>query len=299
MIVSASRRTDIPAYYFPWFLERLKKGEVLVRNPMNLHQVSRVLLNKESVDGIVFWSKYPAPMLKGLSELDPYPYYIQYTLNGYGKEMEGGLPDIWQRIGVFHALAERLGPERMIWRYDPILFSRDYTPVWHREKFKILADALAGSAGRCVISFMDMYRRIQKKMKELDARVPVQEEMLWIGEEFGRIAVDNGMEIQTCAEEIELEQFGIQKGACIDQELLSRLAGRPLRLKKDKNQREACGCAASVDIGCYDTCRSQCAYCYAVCGKRTRTERLLLYDKDSPFLCGRKAPEDVVKTRLL
>ena len=145
MIISASRRTDIPAFYWEWFQKRLQEQYVLVRNPLNLHQVSRISLRPEVVDGLVFWTKNPEPMLKQLSVLDAYAYYFQFTLNAYAADVEAALPPLAVRIEIFRQLAQKIGAERMIWRYDPILLSARYDLQYHAAVFEELAAQLADS----------------------------------------------------------------------------------------------------------------------------------------------------------
>lgn len=151
MIISASRRTDIPAFYWEWFQKRLQEQYVLVRNPLNLHQVSRISLRPEVVDGLVFWTKNPEPMLKQLSVLDAYAYYFQFTLNAYAADVEAALPPLAVRIEIFRQLAQKIGAERMIWRYDPILLSARYDLQYHAAVFEELAAQLAGSTKKCII----------------------------------------------------------------------------------------------------------------------------------------------------
>ena len=164
MIVSASRRTDIPAFYAPWFYNRLKEGYVLVPNPFNPRTVSRVGLTPDTVDCIVFWTKNPAPMLDGLERLRDYRYYFQFTLNPYGRDMERNLPALEARLGTFRRLAERIGPERVIWRYDPVLLGGAYDIRFHTGAFAALAAGLKGYTERCMIGFLDFYRHIRKVM---------------------------------------------------------------------------------------------------------------------------------------
>ena len=143
MIISASRRTDIPNYYSSWFLNRIREGFVLVRNPVNPHQVSRISLAPEAVDCIVFWTKNPEPMLERLGELKEYPFYFQFTLTPYGRDVEENVPHKKDRmIPVFKRLSQMIGGERVVWRYDPILFSGRYTPQYHLQVFKQIAEAL-------------------------------------------------------------------------------------------------------------------------------------------------------------
>lgn len=170
MILSASRRTDIPNYYSDWFLNRIREGFLYVRNPMNPRQVSRIELSPELVDCIVFWTKNPEPMLKRLGELDTYPYYFQFTLTGYGQDIEPGVPDKRKIvIPTFQQLSTSIGLNRVIWRYDPILFTPMYTPEYHLRAFSYIAEALKGFTNRCVISFVDRYAKNSKNLKQLGA----------------------------------------------------------------------------------------------------------------------------------
>ena len=163
MILSASRRTDIPTFYSEWFFNRIKEGFLYVRNPMNAHQISRIDLSPEVVDCIVFWTKNPIPMLPRLPELDAYKYYFQFTLTGYGKDMETNLPDKkGQLIPAFQELAGKIGKKRVIWRYDPIVFTKKYTPDYHIRAFTQIAEALDGCTEKCVISFVDIYAKNRK-----------------------------------------------------------------------------------------------------------------------------------------
>lgn len=143
MIVSASRRTDIPTFYSEWFYNRIKEGFLYVRNPMNAHQISRIDLSPDVVDCIVFWTKNPIPMLPRLDELAAYKYYFQFTLTGYGRDMEANLPDKKEKlIPAFKQLAEKIGKKRIIWRYDPIVFTKKYSPEYHIKAFTQIAEAL-------------------------------------------------------------------------------------------------------------------------------------------------------------
>lgn len=166
MILSASRRTDIPAFYSDWFYRRVKEGRVCVRNPLNPHQVSEIPITPEVVDCIVFWTKDPAPMLDRLEELGDYMYYSQYTLNAYDRRIEPRVPDMDQRLETFRRLAERLGKERVIWRYDPILLTGDLDPDYHARAFRRIAEELKGCTEKAVISFVDVYPARNKKALE-------------------------------------------------------------------------------------------------------------------------------------
>lgn len=163
MILSVSRRTDIPNYYSDWFYNRIREGYVYVRNPMNPHQISRIVLSPEIVDCIVFWTKNPEPMFERLEELSAYPYYFQFTLTGYGKEIECNIPHKKEKmIPIFQRLSEKIGSNRVVWRYDPILFTPIYTPEYHIRAFRQIATALSGYTNHCVISFVDTYAKTGK-----------------------------------------------------------------------------------------------------------------------------------------
>ncbi len=164
MIISASRRTDIPSYYSEWFFNRIKEGYVCVRNPMNIHQVGKIPLSPDVIDGIVFWTKNPTPMLNRLDEISQYNYYFQFTVNSYNTDIETNIPsknDVI--IPTFQKLSKQIGKNRVIWRYDPILINEKYTLEYHLTYFKMMADKLADYTEKCTISFIDIYRNIQKK----------------------------------------------------------------------------------------------------------------------------------------
>ena len=300
MIISASRRTDIPSYYSDWFFARLKEGYVCTRNPMNYHQVSRISLAEDVVDGIVFWTKNPVPMLDKLTSLDGYPYYFQFTLNSYGKDMEAGIPGKKDVIvPAFQKLSRIIGPERVIWRYDPIILTPAYTVEYHIHSFERLAKQLSGYTNKCVISFFDMYRHlgpISRSMRFL----PLDTEQIYeLAGRFADIARKYNLTLETCAEAIDLSLFGIRHGPCIDGDLLERIIGHPLSLSKDKNQREECGCMTSIDIGMYDSCVNGCMYCYANHSLGAVRKNIRSHDLGSPLLYGNIGPDDIIKDRVM
>ncbi len=298
MIVSASRRTDIPAYYSEWFLERLREGYVLVRNPMNPHQISRVRLDPEAVDGIVFWSKNPAPLLDRLDELKNYAYYFQFTVTGYGPEIEPGLPDKERSIiPTFQRLADRIGPDRVIWRYDPIFLSQTYSMEFHLRRFEALAEQLSAFTRKCTVSFLDLYRNTRRNLSALaltDFPSGLQERLAG---SLAEIAKRYGLCMDTCAEKIDLQKYNIAHARCIDGQLFSRLLGCPVEIGKDKNQRPECGCVESVDIGAYNTCRNGCRYCYANYLDACVHVNHAQHDPHAPLLIGKVGAEDRIAER--
>ncbi len=298
MILSVSRRTDIPNYYSDWFLNRIKEGYVYVRNPRNRHQVSKIWLSPETVDCIVFWTKNPGPMLPRLGELEGYPYYFQFTLTGYGKDMECNVPHKKDcMIPIFKELAEKIGQEKVVWRYDPIIFTDRYTPEYHLNAFRQIAESLRGHTSRCVISFLDMYAKIRKSMDSIRPYFPTESEMAAFGKKLAEIAGGSGINVMACAEKADLSAAGIGRSSCIDKELTERIVGCRLRAGKDRNQRAECGCMESIDVGMYNTCRNGCLYCYANDDTEKALRNWRLHDAASPLLCGELAKEDCVSER--
>ena len=263
MILSVSRRTDIPAFYSNWFYNKLKEGFVQVRNPFNRHQIRKVPLNKEAIDGLVFWTKNPEPMLPRLPELKNYVYYFQFSLNPYSQQIEPYVPPKKIIIETFKRLSDLIGRERMIWRYDPILLTDDIHTDYHLKYFEVIASKLKTYASTCVISFVDSYKKTEKAMRKIKGRELVEDEITTLAKPLAEIARANDFTLQTCAEKYDLDPCGIQHGSCIDKKLIETLTGTKIQVSKDKNQRATCGCVQSVDIGEYNTCKHGCAYCYA------------------------------------
>ena len=286
MIISCSRRSDIPAFYSDWFFNRIREGYVRVRNPMNPKQVRRISLAPADVDCLVFWTKDPAPMLRRLQLLKDFTFYFQFTLTPYDKSIEPHLPPKTGIVDTFLKLSEKIGHKKMIWRYDPILLSEGISIDYHTDHFGNMARQLSGHTEKCVISFIDMYRHINSRMAGLSVRTPNESEMRTLAQNIGRIARGFGIKVETCAEKINRDDSGIEHGKCIDDRLISRLNGTTLNIGKDKYQRELCGCVASVDIGEYDTCGHGCRYCYAnVTQKKIETNQSQ-HDNQSPLLVG-------------
>lgn len=298
MILSVSRRTDIPAFYSEWFFNRLKEGFLYVRNPMNAHQISQIDLSPELVDCIVFWTKNPGGMLGQLEELERYPCYFQFTLTGYGRDLEANLPDKRRvLIPCFQQLSRSVGKERVIWRYDPIALNERYTMDYHQRAFLAIADSLAGYTEKAVISFVDLYDKVRRNTKEQNLRDIADGEMVELAGRLVDIARQRGMAVESCAERIDLHSVGVEHGSCIDKGLIERLLGCPLKCGKDKNQRPECGCVESIDVGAYNTCRHGCRYCYANFNRTLVSQSAALYDPHSPLLCGTVGPEDKINRR--
>lgn len=298
MILSASRRTDIPNYYSDWFYQRIKEGYCYVRNPVNAHQISKISLSPEVVDCIVFWTKNPAPMMARLPELKDYRYYFQFTLTGYGRDIEPNVPHKKESvIPTFQSLSKEIGKEKVIWRYDPILFTEKYNMEYHLSAFAQIAEALCGYTDKCVISFVDIYAKNRKTMDRLRVQAFPEEKLKEFAGKLSRIAREHQMEIAACAEAMDLSDCGISPNRCIDKGQIEKIIGCKLSGGKDKNQRGECGCMESVEIGAYDTCKNGCLYCYANQSEAQVRSRAGLYDVNSPLLCGAVTEQDKITER--
>ncbi len=298
MILSVSRRTDVPNYYSDWFVNRIKEGFLYVRNPMNAHQVSRIDLSPQVIDCIVFWTKNPANMIDKLDFLQKYVYYFQFTLTGYGKDIEPNLPNKREElIPTFQKLSQKIGKEKVIWRYDPILVNERYTMDYHLKAFEEIASKLTGYTEKVIISFVDLYAKTKRNTRNLDIRELSKEEMLYLAEKLASIASKYSLTIESCAEQINLQEIGIQHGSCIDKGLIEKILGCKLTGEKDKNQRQECGCFESVEVGAYNTCLNGCKYCYANFNDDTVKENIKRYHPDSPILCGNITSDDKITDR--
>ncbi len=272
MIISASRRTDIPAFFGHWFAERVRAGWVDIKNPFNPKQVRRVSLLPEDVDAFVFWTKNPAPFRGLLDGLDRrgFCYYFQFTINAYDRDLEPNLPAMKERLETFFRLSDRLGPERVIWRYDPIVLSNRTPAEFHLKSFDGLSRALQGRTRRVVISLAEYYRKTNRRLRALEAD----------GVRFDRQAADRprtidllrrlrqaadarGIQMESCACAFDLSPAGIRPSACVDAQLIRALWGADVPSTGDPGQREHCRCAISRDIGTNSTCAHGCLYCYA------------------------------------
>ncbi len=294
MLLSVSRRTDIPARYAEWFMGRVRAGEVYTRNPRNPAQLTRVPLTPDVVDGIVFWSKDPAPLEPYLEELAAmgYAWYIQFTLTSYDGSIERGLRPKEAIEETFCRLAARFGAQRLVWRYDPILLTDALDTVWHKAQFERLCQRLCGRTDTVTVSFVDLYGKADARW-----RAPTAAEEAELAAFIGECAPRYGLRpVACCEQQSRLAAFGIGQAACIDADRLAAIGGWPLQAQKDKNQRPGCGCAAAVDIGAYDTCTNGCIYCYATHDKHgSRAARAAAaHDPASPLLCGSILPGEAV-----
>jgi hypothetical protein len=293
MIISASRRTDIPAFYAEWMVRRLREGHCTVPNPFDRNQVSRIRLRPEDVDAIVFWTRNPRPLVPYLDELDcrGYRYYFQFTILGYPREIDPKSPSAAVAVEAFRELADRLGPRRVIWRYDPIVLTAITPPAFHEENFRRLAESLKGHTRRVVVSIVDTYRKIEKRMRTLggtgaEVHPCDADDIGSLMRRLAETANESGMEIVSCAEEVDLRPFGILPGKCVDDRVIAEAFGIEVPRTKDPAQRKACGCVVSRDIGMYESCLFGCQYCYATKSFDRAKANFDSHDPRSPSLLG-------------
>ena len=286
VIISASRSTDIPAFYSDWFIKHLDEGIVQWKNPFN-NKIYDVYFDKTRV--IVFWTKNPAPIIKHLKYISNknLNYYFQFTLNDYELErFEPGLPSLNERIETFQMLSSLIGKEKVIWRFDPLILSAKTDINALIEKISRVGDRLISFTDKLVISFVDImkYKKVLKNLISKSDYFNIQnikdseftdKQKIEFAEKINKSylswqKINSKFSIATCAEEIALEEYGIKHNKCIDDELLIRLFEQDESLmeflgykNKDKGQRKHCRCIVSKDIGMYNTCRHNCVYCYA------------------------------------
>jgi len=288
MIISASRRTDIPAFFGQWLVNRLQSGVVLVPNPMNRKQISRVTLAPNSVDCIVFWTKNPEPFLPLLASLDAlgYHYYFLYTITAYGTEIEPAVPKLSKAIATFCKLSSMIGPHRVIWRYDPIIINDAHSCEDHLHNFAAIAQALAQSTSRCIVSFVRSYRKCQTALHMLGAREPAKGEMATLLRQLQEIGSASNIALSGCCLPAALDSLLSDKRGCVDQQLIAGLTNNVQLRDKDRNQRPECRCAPSIDIGMYHCCPHLCRYCYANSSTSSVHRNFRSHNSDEPMLYG-------------
>ncbi len=269
MIVSASRATDIPAFYSQWFFERLRDGYVRWRNP---YSGKDSYVSFERTRFIVFWSKNPAPIIQYLSLLKQRNIgcYFQFTLNDYDAErLEPNVPPLTTRISTFKQIVDILGKGSVVWRFDPLILTDKISVNNLLHKIENIANQLTGYVEKLVFSFADIatYKKVGRNLSAagINYREWTENEMLDFAHRLS--ALNLGLELATCAEKIDLSHFGIGHNRCINPDLICQLAPDLQygisQLKTDKGQRPLCGCITSKDIGAYNTCPHGCIYCYA------------------------------------
>ena len=294
MIIQTGMRTDIPAFYSKWFFNRINEGFVCVRNPYNPSQVTKYSLSPEVVDLIAFCTKNPMPMLPFLDKLKLYGQYWFVTITPYGKEIEPNVPKKEHVIESFKKLSDTVGVDSVGWRYDPIFIDIKHSVEWHIAEFEKMAGVFSGYTKTCVISFIDIYKKVERNFPE--ARAVQTKDRAVIGKVFVEIAAKNGMVVKPCAEGDDLAKYGADCSGCMTVHTFETALHNRLEVPKSKkNQRNGeCACLLGVDIGAYDTCGHLCKYCYANSNAALVKENMKGHNPESPFLTGGYMPGDVV-----
>lgn len=292
MIVSASRRADIPAFYLDWLAGRLAAGWCAVRSPYDASSLRRVSLDPAEVECFVFWTRGPRALAARAAEIERlgFRFYAHVTLCAYPGAIEPSGPGIEAGSDALRELADAVGPERALWRYDPVFVARGIDADFHRSAFERLAARLEGSTRRVTLSLLDEYAPTASRLARAGfpeavfgtprgAGRPVGDAPAGAGRpeaprppepypallaDLAAMARARGIEPVACAEPYDLSALGIGRASCVDADLVARLRGEPPTGRgRDKGQRPGCGCAPSVDIGAYGACPAGCAYCYA------------------------------------
>lgn len=293
MIINTGGRTDTVQYYTEWLLNRFSEGYALSRNPLFPNKVTRYELSPDKVDCVVFCSKNYKPILPELHKItERFNTYFYYTITAYGKDVEPGVPAIEESIETLIRLSEQVGRQRVAWRYDPVLLTEKYTIRRHIDTFDRMAELLAPYIDRCIFSFVEMYKRLEKNMPELILMSEEDKDALARG--LGETAAKYGITIQTCGTNGDLSKYGINASGCMTLDILGKANGAVFKNLKHKGMRSGCRCIESRDIGAYDSCLNGCKYCYANKSPQKARDNCRLHDPASPLLLGHVRPGDTV-----
>lgn len=292
MIINTGMRTDIPAFYSEWFVNRLREGFVYTRNPYNPVQVTKYSLSPDMVDIIAFCTKNPAPMLPYMDLLKPYGQYWFVTITPYGKEVEPNVPDKEIVMQNFIELSKNIGKDSMGWRYDPIMITDEYSVEWHISQFEQMARTLSVYTNTCVISFIDIYEKVQRNFPQ--AKTVSKNDRILLGKEFVRIGKEYDMVIRPCAEGTELSEYGADCSGCMTKYTFENAIHSKLNAPKVHSKRNECACLLGKDIGQYDTCGHLCKYCYANASAEAVKMNMKKHNPISPLLIGELQPEDMI-----
>ena len=302
MIINTGMRTDIPAFYSEWLMNRVREGFVYVRNPYYRLQVSKYSLSPDVVDCLAFCTKNPNPMIKYLDELkEKYNMFWFVTITPYGRDLEPNVPSFKKVIEDFKTLSNKVGRNAVALRYDPILINEEYSVEKHVEMFELFARSLKGYTEDVTISFLDLYEKVKRNAPGI--RPPTNEEQKYIAKEFVRIGKENNMIIHGCCENPNLKEVGIDITGCMSKEIVEKAIGFKLKAPSGQSKRiitdgnngkPICNCLMGNDIGDYNSCMHLCKYCYANSNKELVKESYKMHNPSSPFLIGESTPEDKI-----
>lgn len=294
MILAIDYRTDIPAFYSDWILNRFQEGFLYTRNPAYPKKIHKIILDKEHIESIIWTSKNYHPILTRLSEItNNFPSLFHYTITGYGKDIEPGVPSVLSTIDTYQKLSIKYGSDRVIWRYDPVFYYKEITHDWHVDNFKYIASKLNGYCDTCIINFVSLYEKTKRHMPSIIC--PTTEQKKALLEDFLDIIDENGysIKLQVCGNGLDCRGLPrIHQASCIDDE-----AVRVLGIYPKKSATKApwgCNCLATTACGEYNTCLHKCQYCYASSDFKKCDENFGRHDPNSPLLIGWPNPDDKI-----
>ena len=299
MIINVGGRTDIVNYYTPWLLNRLSEGYAYSRNPFARENVYKLSLKPEKVDCLLFCSKNYQPILKHIGDIDEkYNILCNYTITAYGKDIEPKVPPINQSIKTLERLSDIVSVNKILWRYDPILLSEKYTVEKHLETFEYMAEKISPFVYRCIFSFVDMYEKVEENMPEM---IPfTDEDKVKLLKGIGEISKKYNLYTQTCATNESYERYGIHAAGCTTREILEQAHNVVYKNVKGTGIRENCHCIPSRDIGAYNSCLSECKYCYANRKPDIPKKVIKMHNEKSPLLLGQLKENDrLIETKIV
>ncbi len=294
MIINTGQRTDIPAFYPKWLVNRIKEGYVLVRNPYYPSLVTKFILDPSVVDIIGFCTKNPEPMFKYLDEIKMFKQFWYVTITGLGKDLEPNVPHVDKVIESFKYLSNKVGKNAIGWRYTPIIINERYPKERHVRGFEYIASRLEGYTTLVSFGFLDSYDKLKKNHPEiLDC---LDEDKIYIAQEFKKIATKHHMDLRLCSKEKYLSDYGIDVEGCMRLSDYEFAIGEKLTPTSKMQARKGyCACFLSNDIGAYNSCLHLCSYCYANGDKKTILKNYQNHDDNSPFLIGHSLPNDQIR----
>lgn len=293
MILNVSGRTDIVAFYTEWFMNRYKEGYLDVRNPFNKKLVSRIFFS--DVDLIMFCTKNPIPIIDKIKEINK-PILFHITLTPYNKDIEPNVIDKTKIIEGIKKLSKIIGIDNIYVRYDPIIISDKYNIDYHIKAFSKLCSLLNGYVKRIIVSFLDEYKNVKENRNILKYKTLTDNDYKLIGKNFSKIALNNGMTVQTCFEDRNLVEYGLIKGECLSHELAYKLTGKSYKSWTARKERK-CNCVQMVDIGVYNSCKHFCKYCYANYNEKEVINNYKNHNPNSSLLIGELENDDIIKVR--
>ena len=285
MILSIDFRTDIPAFYSEWLLNRFKEGFVYFRNPVAPTTIHKIILDKNHIEGIMWCSKNYLPILHALNQItDKFPSIFHYTINGYGKDIEPNVPDLDQSIHIFKELSQRYGKEKVIWRFDPIFYTKDMVQKQTLERFEKICKELYNYTDRVVVNFVSPYEKVKRHLPEMITILDCEKEL--IIKNILNICQKYNLKLQTCGNGLQFKDLeGVEVTGCLDEHALNLMGIYPDK-PKGNPVPWGCLCYPNTCIGEYNTCLHKCKYCYASADFDKCDENFTKHDPKSPLLIG-------------